>query len=174
MKPGDRQNVNAQATLANSSTARQWWRRGNLSGNAPPVTGFSSQTTSTLVVDGGCLSPLARGAVSRDQVRCHNADELSRCDHLGFLPELRKMPLVASYEVVRARSIGAFEELVIGRVVRHLEPAARDDGIRTASDELQELLSQPPANMKLRTRKHLVVLRKNGGRNIQPGRLGDR
>src|ERR1035437_2265717 len=49
---------------------------------------------------------------SRDQMRCHDADELSRRDHLGLLPELREMPLVAGHQVIGAGGIGALQELV--------------------------------------------------------------
>jgi hypothetical protein len=38
---------------------------------------------------------------------CHYVDELSRGDRLSFLPEFRKMALIAGEQVVGARRIGA-------------------------------------------------------------------
>ena len=59
----------------------------------------------------------------RDQVWSHDADELAGGDHLGFLPEPREMPLVAGHQVVGAGGIGAFQKLVVVRVLGHLECA---------------------------------------------------
>src|ERR1700687_423638 len=44
---------------------------------------------------------------------CYDADEVAGWDHLGLLPELRKMPLVAVHQVVGTGSIGALQKLVV-------------------------------------------------------------
>ncbi len=46
---------------------------------------------------------------SRDHVGRHDGDELARRNHFSFLPEFRKMPLVAGHQVVGARGVGAFQ-----------------------------------------------------------------
>src|SRR5216684_3740299 len=65
-------------------------------------------------------APVA-GSRSRNQMRRHDADELARCDHLGALPELREMPLVAGYQIVGTGRTSTFQEFII---VRGLSPPA--------------------------------------------------
>src|SRR5438132_4503509 len=43
-----------------------------------------------------------------------------------------------------------------------------------APDQLEELLTETPANLQLRARQHLAVFGENGLGNIQRGRLGGR
>src|SRR2546422_9511508 len=54
------------------------------------------------------------------QMRPDDADEFTGGDDFGFLPELWEMALIAGDQVVRACSVGAFEEDVIGGVGRGL------------------------------------------------------
>jgi len=67
-------------------------------------------------------------------------------DHLGFLPEFWKMPLVACHQVVGAGGIGAFQKLVVVRVQRHLKRARGSDGVGAVADELQKLLPAAPGD----------------------------
>src|ERR1700731_319458 len=79
---------------------------------------------------------------------CYDADELAGRDHLGLLPELRKMPLVASHQVVGTGSIRALQKLVVAGVLRDLERTRWADELRTALYELEELLPGSPADFK--------------------------
>jgi hypothetical protein len=51
--------------------------------------------------------------------------KVAGCNHLGLLPELRKMPLVAGHQVVGTGSIGALQKLVVAGVLRDLERFVR-------------------------------------------------
>src|SRR5882762_748351 len=73
---------------------------------------------------------------SQDKVRSNDADELAGRDHLGLLPELWKMPLVAGYQVVDASRVGAFQELVVVGILRNLE---RTRGVNELRMVLYEL-----------------------------------
>src|SRR5216684_6090358 len=68
-----------------------------------------------IVVDPRVLSifraAYRRAVTSRNEMGCYDADELAGRDHLGLLPELRKMPLVASHQVVGTGSIGDTPEI---------------------------------------------------------------
>ncbi len=80
---------------------------------------------------------------------CYDADELAGRDHLGLLPELRKMPLVAGYQVVGTGSIGALQKLVVARVLRDLEGMRWPDEMRTVLYELAELLPESPCGFQV-------------------------
>src|SRR5689334_3116050 len=105
---------------------------------------------------------------SWDQVWCHDADELTRRDHLGFLPEFRKVTLVACHQVVGARGIGTFQELVIVRVRCHLQRARGFEGVGMATDELQHLLLKALAYIDSRAREHFPVFSHNRVGDIEP------
>ena len=47
---------------------------------------------------------------SRDQMRRHQRNELSRTDDLCRLPEPGKMPLIPGNQVIGARFVGTFQE----------------------------------------------------------------
>lgn len=66
-------------------------------------------------------------------MRCHEADKFAGRDHLGFLPELGKMTLVAGHEVIGAHGIGAFQKPVVVRVGGYLKGAI----LRTLDDPLR-------------------------------------
>src|ERR1035437_8852627 len=89
------------------------------------------------------VDAIAEKVSSRDQMRRHDADELARRDHLGLLPELREMPLVACHQVIGAGGIGALQELVVAGVLRGVQRARRLDNLRMVLDELQELQAEP-------------------------------
>src|SRR6516225_1525520 len=111
---------------------------------------------------------------SRDEVRCNDADEFAGCDHLGFLPESRKMPLVPGHQVVGAYGIGAFNELVIVGIARHLQCPRWLHQPGVAPDELEKLLPGSLADLQLRAGEHLAVLNKYSGGHVERCRFGDR
>ncbi len=84
-------------------------------------------------------------------MRRHDVDEFSRCDHPGFLPELRKMPRTAGHQVIGAGGIGAFQEIVVVRVLRHPQRAGWGNRARAVPDELEELLPYAFADLEVRT-----------------------
>jgi len=67
---------------------------------------------------------------SRNKVRRHNVDEFSGGNDLGLLPELRKMPLVAGYQVVRTYGVSTFEEFVVIGIFRDLKFTRRGNATR--------------------------------------------
>jgi hypothetical protein len=107
-------------------------------------------------------------------MRRHDADELAGGDHLGFLPEFRKMPLIVGHQVVGAGSIGALQELVIAGVFRDPERARGADELSMILDELEKLLPEAPADFENRAREHVPIFRNDGVGNVKPGWFGDR
>ena len=85
-------------------------------------------------------------------MRADDADEFARVDDFGFLPELWKMALIAGDQVIRAGSVGAFEENIIGGIGSDLKRARGRDEMGAISQKLKKLLPQPFANMKLGAR----------------------
>ena len=67
-------------------------------------------------------------------MRCHDADELARRYHLGFLPELREMRLIAGQQVICTRGICAFDKLVVDRTCH--QNFLRDIGRQQEDDTL--------------------------------------
>jgi hypothetical protein len=51
-------------------------------------------------------------------------NQLAGADHLGLLPSIREMTLVASDEVVRLASLGAFKENVVVGISAFFDPNA--------------------------------------------------
>ena len=123
-----------------------------------------------LIASIACLPEL----ILRNEMWSHDADEFAGRDHLGLLPELRKMPLIAGHEIVGAGSIGALQKLVVAGVLRDLERMRRPDQLRMVPYELEELLAEPLANFKFRAGEHFAVFRENGFGDVQPGRFGNR
>lgn len=78
-------------------------------------------------------------------MRSHDADKLARRDHLGLLPELRKMARVAGHQAIGARGIGALDESIAVAVLRHLERAQSLDRGRTVAKENSTLFRAPAA-----------------------------
>jgi PAS domain S-box-containing protein len=109
------------------------------------IIGFSE-----MIFDGKARAACGRAVTSRNEMGCYDADELAGRDHLGLLPELRKMPLVAGHQVVGTGSIGALQKLVVAGVLRGLERTRWADELRTVLYELEELLPESPADFKFR------------------------
>ena len=49
----------------------------------------------------------------REKMGSYNAEELTRRNDLGLLPEPRKVPRISRNEIIRTHSIGTFQEYVI-------------------------------------------------------------
>lgn len=101
-------------------------------------------------------------------------NSLRNVERADFLPELRKMPLVAGHQVVSARGVGAFQKFVVVRVARHLERSRGPDAAGMALDELQDLLAEAFADLQLRACEHFPIFVHNRFADVEPGRFGDR
>jgi hypothetical protein len=75
-------------------------------------------------------------------VRRGKANKFPRRYDLGFLPESRKMLLVAGYQVVRTRGIGAFEKYIVIGIAGDFKAAGRCHDMAVIPDELQQLLAR--------------------------------
>src|SRR5260370_37135723 len=106
-------------------------------------------------------------------MRRSQADKLPCRYDLGFLPESRRMPLIAGNQVVRARRIGAFEKHIVIRVSADFKAARRADNITVVPDELQQLLANPFADSQLWTREYSGVFLQDGVRHEEARGLGD-
>ena len=104
-------------------------------------------------------------------MRPDDADEFTGGDDFGFLPELWEMALIAGDQVVRACSVGAFEEDVIGGVGRDLEGAGGCHEMGPVFEELKKLVPEPFAHMEFRSREDGAVLREDRCRQVEAGRL---
>src|SRR4029077_3121882 len=104
-------------------------------------------------------------------MRCRETDKLSWGYDLCFLPESRKMFLVAGHQIVRTRSVRAFQEYIVRRIGCCFKLSGRNHGMTVVFDELQQLQPKSLSNPELRTGKHLAVFLKDGMRDIQAGRL---
>src|ERR1035438_3205049 len=92
---------------------------------------------------------------------------------LGPLPESREMPLIAGNQVVSARRIGAFEKHIVIGVTGDFKAARRADNIAVVSDELQQLLANPFADIQLWTREHVGVFLQDGAGHVEARGLGN-
>jgi hypothetical protein len=72
-------------------------------------------------------------------MRCHEVDELPRCDHLGLLPEGGKMSSIPGHQIVGAGAIDAFQKFVIVGVLRRPKLPRWADRVRPGADKLEEL-----------------------------------
>jgi hypothetical protein len=93
---------------------------------------------------------LPNRARSEDQVRRGKADKFPRCNDLGFLPELRKVPAIPSDEVVGTGFVGALQKNVVVRVAAYVEAARRLNEMAVIPDELQQPEAEPPTYMEFR------------------------
>src|SRR5712691_6757924 len=105
-------------------------------------------------------------------MRCRETDKLPWGYNLRFLPEFRKMFLIAGHQIVRTRSVRAFHEYIVRGISCCSKLPRRDHGMTVVLDELQQLQPKTLSNPELRTGKHLAVFLKDGVRDIQAGRLG--
>jgi hypothetical protein len=71
------------------------------------------------------------------------------------------MPLVARQQVVGARGVRAVNKFIIGGVFRHQERTRRGHGMRMAPYELEKLMPETLANLKLGARENLDVFSEN-------------
>lgn len=123
---------------------------------------------------GNTIAPaLMAPARSRDEVWRDDADELAGHYHLAFLPESRKMPRISRHQVVGAGGIGAFQKLVVVRVLRNVKRARGAYNLRMVLDEIEELLTETLADLEFRPRKHLPVFSEDSVGNVEPGGPGD-
>jgi len=106
-------------------------------------------------------------------MRPDDADEFAGVDDFRLLPELWKMALVGSDQVVRAGSIGAFQENVVGGLSRDLQGAGGRDKMSPVFEELKELPPESFANLELPARKHGTVFGEDQQRQVEAGRPGD-
>lgn len=86
--------------------------------------------------------------VLRDEMWSYDADEFAGRNYFCLLPELGKMPLVASDQVIGASSIGAFQELVVVGILRDLKRSRRMHELRMILYELEKLPAKAPADAK--------------------------
>jgi len=81
------------------------------------------------------------------------------------------MFLIASHQIVCARSVRTFQEYIVRGISCCFELPGRDHGMTAVLDELQQLQPKTLSNPELGTGKHLAVFLKDGVRDIQAGRL---
>jgi hypothetical protein len=74
-------------------------------------------------------------------MRCDKANKFPRRYDLGFLPEFRKMLLIARHQVVRASGIGALHENIVIGVACNFQASRRGHSIDILLDELKQLLA---------------------------------
>ena len=84
------------------------------------------------------------------------------------------MPLVTGHQVIGASSVGAFHELVVVGVRRHVQWARWLNGMGTSLNELQELLPDAPADLELRASQNIAVFGEDRFGDVKPCRLGNR
>src|ERR1022692_402418 len=105
-------------------------------------------------------------------MRRDKTNELPWYYDLGFLPEFRKMSLIAGHQVVRAGSIGTFQEDIVVGVACDFRTPNRSHGIAAVPNDLQQLLPRPLANPQLRPAQHFAVLFQDGAGHIEARRFG--
>ena len=76
----------------------------------------------------------------------YKADELARCNDLGLLPVLRKMPTISGDQVIRTSFVGAFQKYIVVRVTAYIQAARRGDDMAVVLDELEQLQAKPFAD----------------------------
>src|SRR6266446_6408753 len=104
-------------------------------------------------------------------MRCRKTDKLPWGYNLCFLPESRKMFLIAGHQIVRTRSIRTLQEYIVRGISCYFKPPGRGHGMTVVLDELQQLQPKTLSDPELGTGKHLTVFLKDGMRDIQAGRL---
>src|SRR6266404_5118458 len=104
-------------------------------------------------------------------MRRRKTDKLPWVYDLCFFPESRKMFLIAGHQIVRARSVRAFQEYIVRGISYCFKLPCRNHGMTVVFDELQQLQPKTLSGPELGTGKHYTVFLKDGMRDIQPGRL---
>src|SRR5579864_6102899 len=97
-----------------------------------------------------------------NQVRSNYAEEFVGGDDLGLLPEFWKVLLIARQQKVGARSVGAFQELVVVRVLGKLRKAGRRDRVRIARDEINDLTLAALTDLQFRAGENINVFEEDG------------
>src|SRR6266404_7395150 len=105
-------------------------------------------------------------------MRCRETDKLPWGYDLCFLPESRKMFLIAGHQIVRTRSVRAFQEYIVRGIsccgiICCFKLQGRNHGMTVVLDELQQLQPKTLSDPELGTGKHLAVFLKDGMRDIQ-------
>src|SRR6266567_6502644 len=104
-------------------------------------------------------------------MRRNQAYELSGRYDFGFLPEFREMLQIAGDQVVRARSIGAFQKSIVVRVRCDLKAPTRSHDITAILDELQQLLAEALSNVQFGAGEDVTVLFQDAWREIPARRF---
>src|SRR5437870_4511254 len=104
-------------------------------------------------------------------MRRRQTDKLPWRYDLCFLPESRKMFLIAGHQIVRARSVRAFQEHIVRGISCCFKLPGRNHRVPVVLDELQQLQPKTLSDPEVRTGKHHAVFLKDGMRDIQAGRL---
>src|SRR6266436_6344479 len=104
-------------------------------------------------------------------MRDGKTDKLPWRYDFSFLPESRKMFLIAGHQIIRTRSVSAFQEYIVLGIRCCFKPPGRDHGMTVVLDELQQLQPKTLSDPELGTGKHLAVFLKDGMRDIEAGRL---
>jgi hypothetical protein len=103
-------------------------------------------------------------------MRGGRTDKLAWRYDFSFLPESRKMLLIAGHQIIRRRSVSAFQEYIVLGIRCCFEPPGRDHGMTMVLDQLQQLQPQTFSDPALGTGKHLAVFLKDWTRDIKAGR----
>src|SRR5450631_4119598 len=106
-------------------------------------------------------------------MRGYDGDEFAGSNYFGLSPKLWEVPLVASYQVIGAGSVGALKKLVIVGIHCNFERMHRDNELCMILYELEELLAKPPAELEFGAGKHCATFRENGFGDVELGRFGD-
>ena len=109
----------------------------------------------------------------RNQVGRDNRNKLAGGDDFGFLPELGEVARIASDQEIGSGRVSAFQKNIIARIGRDLEPAGRGNNVSVFLDELEELLPETLADVKLPVRQDRSVLRKYRRGHIPSRRFDD-
>src|SRR6266404_2558784 len=104
-------------------------------------------------------------------MRRRKTDKLPWGYDLCFLPEFRKMLLIAGHQIVRTRSVRAFHEYTVRGISCCFKLPSRSHDMTVVLHELQQSQPRTLSDPELGTGKHLTVFLKDGMRDIQAGRL---
>src|SRR5215469_1405386 len=108
---------------------------------------------------------------------CYKPNEFARRNDLGSLPESRKMPQIARYQIIGTCRISKFQEPIVVGIACHFKTPRGYDQITSVADELQQLAPKALADFQLRAGKDIGTHRGWAGRRkagrawLRPGEL---
>jgi len=85
-------------------------------------------------------------------MRGNQYNEFAGGDDFGLLPKPWEMAQVARHKIIGSGSIRAFQEDVVIRIARDLNPARRENRMRAVFDPSEELLPKALPDLELRAR----------------------